>query len=211
MASATIFIIMAVVTFLALVGGSIASAFSASNIFESTVFNNDKQARDAHSNLTISAALGFSGIAVLLLIAIIAAFTEGFSVKEFSQEFFENMSPSQLDLEKAEAGQRNIAAGQSGRLITMFIWIGITILIIACAILASIGTSQIGNLTTQDDRSRSAYGSGITASVLLWISAVSSIGALIFYIILRNYRTAQLKELKEYNAQFKETVTIYHE
>ncbi|MFK5969295.1 MAG: hypothetical protein QM487_04140 [Candidatus Marithrix sp.] len=210
MASTIIFVILAIVTILTLIGGSVATAVASSNIFDSTEFNNNKTARDAHSNLTISSAVGFSGVAVILLITIIAAFSGGFSVKEFSDEFFANINPSVLDLENAEEGERVLKAGQTGRTITMIVWIIITILIIAVAILASIGTGQIGGLVNQDDKSRSAYGSGIAGSVLLWISVISSIGALVFYFILRNYRTSQLKEVSVYNSNYTETTQIVH-
>jgi hypothetical protein len=210
MSSTIIFVILAIITVLTLIGGSVSIAISSSNIFESKEFNNNKKARDAHSNLTISSAVGFSGVAVILLITIIAAFSGGFSVKEFSDEFFANINPSVLDLENSMNGERVLKSGQTGRTVVLIVWIAITILAIAVAILGSIGTGQIGSLSNQDDKSRSAYGSGIAGSVFLWISSFSSIGALVFYFILRNYRTNQLKEISQYNNNYTETTHISH-
>jgi hypothetical protein len=79
MASTTLFIVMVVLVCILLLTSDVAAAVAASDVYSSSFYNTNSSLQSAHQYLTISAALGWTVLGVLIIMVIVAAVAGGFN------------------------------------------------------------------------------------------------------------------------------------
>jgi hypothetical protein len=123
MSANVVFVIMTVIAAILLLVASITSAVGAEDTFNSPLYNTEAKIRSAHQYLTIASALGWSSLAVLIVILITAAVAGGFSTTEVSDALLSKGSPTKEDLLAAYKGEKELSAGQTTQIIVIVILI----------------------------------------------------------------------------------------
>lgn len=198
MASTMLFVILIIIVLALLLTISITSAIAAADIASSSAYNIDQKARDAHQQLTIAASLGWSALAILIAILIMAAVTGGFTKDEISNELLNSKTPSKKDLLAVYKNEKELSKGQSISLIVLIVLFIIAIITFVIGILNAIAATNISPIQNVDNKTHTAYTESIIGAVV-GIAGVVIIGISIWiYMVLRNNRKKQISQLRNY-------------
>lgn len=197
MASNALFIIMTIIAAILLLVSGISAAIAASDAFSSSFYSNSK-IRSAHQYLTISAALGISAVATLILILVVAAISGQFTSTEFSQAFFSKTSPTKEDIIAAYKAEKSLSAEHTTQIIVLVVLIIVAIIALVVGILSAIGAIQLGSSSQQDNKSRSAYTAAIVSAITGIGGIIMMIIAVVVYFTIRNSRLKTEKDLQAY-------------
>lgn len=201
MASTILFVIMSIIAGLLLLIVSLTASIGAANISKSTFYNADQRVRSAHQYLIITAALGWSSLAVLVIILIVAAIAGGFTRVEVSEALLTKSSPDKSDLLQAYRGQKELSSGHTTQIVVLVVLIALTIITFALAVLTVLAAIQIGGMRRRDSRANTAYTLAIIAAVAGVGSIAIMIIAVIAYMSVRSAREKQLKETADFVAR----------
>jgi hypothetical protein len=197
MVSTVLFVAMAIIAIILLIIASVTASITAADVFGSPLYNTELQIRAAHQYATIAAILGWSSVAVLLLVFIVAAFTGGFTTTEVSEALLSKDNLNKADIITLYTEEKELSTGQITRVIVLVVLIIVAIITFIVGVLAAIAAGYIGSAPVKDAQISSAYTYAI-------ISAVSGIAGIIFMIIaiityaaIRSVRATQLKEVQE--------------
>ena len=208
MASSVLFVVMTIFAAILLFVASLMASISATDAFNSTLYNNDARIRSAHQYLTIAAALGWSALVVLIVVLIVAAVSGGFTTVEVSEALLVKNNPTRGDLIAAYRGEKELSAGHTTQIIVLIILIIVAIIAFIVGVLATIGAIQLSEMTQQDDKSRVAY----TYAIIAAASGIGGIGimmiAIIVYIGIRSARAKQLAELEVFERRTEQILGV---
>ena len=201
MASTLLFIVMVIMAAILLFTSSLTSTIGAVDSFASSYYNSDIKLRSAHQYLTISAALGWSSLALLIVILIVAAAAGGFSTVKVSDQMLLKPNPTPEEISAVSNAEKELSSGKTTRTILIIILILIALITFLIGILSAIGAVYLGELDQQDSNSRSAY----TQSIISSISGVGGIGimfvAIFVYISIRSDNDSEIGKLQLYEQQ----------
>lgn len=197
MPSPIAFSILSILAGILLIVTSLFVTLAAINIFSSSSYQGSTTAQNAHRLLTIAASLGWSSLAVLIVVIIAAVAGGGFSVSEVSDSLLSKDRLSREDLLLAYKGEKKLSSGNTMSIIVLIVLIILTIVSILVGVLAAWAAIELGQLSTPDDPAKTAYSQAI-------IGAVASLGviglfivATIVYFGIRNIRSEKLKDLQK--------------
>lgn len=208
MASTLLFVILVIIAALLLLTASITATLAANNAFSSARYNSDNTVRSAHQNLVFSAALGWSALAILIVILIVAVVAGGFSNIDISDAFLNNTSPTKEDLVNAYRGQKELSAGHTTQIVVLVVLILLCIVTIIVGILAAVAASQLSGVRNRDDKIDTAYSEAIAAAV----SGIAGIALMIFatlsYAWIRAARANKLKQLEAFETKTEQALGV---
>lgn len=189
------FVIMTVIAGLLLLTASITATIAAADIFESAFYNTDVQARTAHQYLTVSAAMGWSALVVLIIALLIAIFMGGFSTVTVSDEMLIKPSPTADEIVLVNQAYRVLSTGRTTQLIVLIVFILVTLATLIMGVLAAVGAVNLGEMDQQDDKSRSAYTAAIIATLTGLVGGGVMFAMSLSYAWLRSARDEELGKI----------------
>lgn len=195
MVSHVMFVIMTVIAGLLLLTASITATIAAADIFESAFYNTDVQARTAHQYLTVSAAMGWSALVVLIIALLIAIFMGGFSTVTVSDEMLIKPSPTADEIVLVNQAYRVLSTGRTTQLIVLIVFILVTLATLIMGVLAAVGAVNLGEMDQQDDKSRSAYTAAIIATLTGLVGGGVMFAMSLSYAWLRSARDEELGKI----------------
>ena len=204
MASAVLFIVMAIIACILLLVVSLTATAGAIDTFNSVYYTSDPNIRSAHQYLTISAALGWSSLAILIVILVVAAIAGGFSTVEISEALLTKTNPTKEDLIAAYRGERELAAGYTTQIIVLITLIILAIVIFIIGSLSAVAASSIANMKQRDSYANSAYTYSIVTAVIAILGIGIMITAIIAYWGIKIARDTQLKEVEVFDKKIQQ-------
>lgn len=208
MTSTVLFVTMVIIAAILLFVSSLTATLGAANAYSSSFYNSSSKIRSAHQYLTISAAMGWSALAVLIIILIVAAVAGGFSTVEVSEILLTKTNPTKEDLVVAYKGEKELSSGHITQIVVLIILIIIAIITLIVGILSAVAAFQLAGVINRDSKSQSAYVQAI-------ISAVSGIGgigimivAVIAYVSIRSARNKKLKDIEEFEKKVEKQLGV---
>jgi uncharacterized membrane protein YidH (DUF202 family) len=201
MAAGVWFVILAILACVLLFLASLGSAVAAADIAGSSEFQKNSTVRSAHYNLTIAAILGWTSLAVLIVIICILGKYTGLAP---AKTFVIGQILTQDQLVTLEAKEKALAAAQTAELFGLVVLIIIGIIALAVGILAAIGASQLSGVFNLDALLNSAY----TWAIVAAIAGIGGIGIMIIIIIAEiAAKSATDKAFDAANAEIKAAKT----
>lgn len=199
---------MAVIACILLFIASLTATIGAADAFGSIYYNSDPKVRGAHQYLTIAAALGWSALAVLIIILIVAAVAGAFNTGESVDALLKKEEPTKSDLIEAYKGEKELESTNTSQIIVLIILIMVAIVTFIVGILASIAAIDLGGVTTRDDKVTNAY----TMAVVSAISGVGGIGiilvAVVTYISIRSAKEAKIREIEAFEKKAEDELGV---
>lgn len=187
-------IISVVLLFIASIGASIA----AGSIFGSSVYSTSSKARSAHSYLTAAAVLGWSSIAILIIILLVAAWSGVFTTVTIPESWSTAGILTRQDLATAMLERKQLSEGHGAQILVLIFLIIIAIITFIIGILAAIAAGEIAAIAGGDSRSRNAY----TWSVVAAVGGIGGIVAMfIAVLVYMSLRSTMAKEVQTLNAE----------
>lgn len=192
-------ILAAVLLFVA----SLTATIGASDIFNSSLYNSTPEIRSAHQYLTTASIIGWSLLAVLVVVFIVAIIAGEFKSSEITDVLKSKEKLTKDDLKKIFKEKEELSSGQKAQIIIIIVLIILTIITLVLGILAVAAAVNLSG-STGDDKIRSAYIQAIISS----LAGVGGIGIMIVIIITYfSVRSARKKNLEEIEEEIKEIKT----
>lgn len=197
MVSTVLFLVMAIIAIMLLIIASVTASIAAADAFESSLYNKEPKIRAAHQYAAIAAVLGWSSVAVLVVVFTVAAFTGGFTTAEVSEALLAKDNFGKMDIIALYNEDKELSAGQITRIVVLIVLIIVAVVTFIIGILAAIAATYLGSSPEKDDKASSAYTYAV-ASAVAGIAGIIFMGIAVFtYAVLRNTRSAKLREIKD--------------
>jgi len=196
MASTLLFIIMTVIAAILLLTCSITSTIGASDAISSNQYGIDPRMNNAHQYLTISAALDWSSLVVLIVIISVAA-SQGALKIEFSKDFLNQKVFSKEDLAAAYKGERELSSENTLQITLIVIFVLLSIVIFTSGILSASAATQLSGVKTPDSAAISSYHYAITTAILGILSFSLLVIAIVSYFYFRKSRKDDAAKVNE--------------
>lgn len=197
MPSTTVLVIMFVIAVLLLVVITFASTVAASDLTKSTYYNGPTGGplRNAHKYLTIAAVIGWSALAVMVIIFGVAWYAGALTLPVITPAFLNNAAPSEADIVKAHETQQKIEGVTTTGVVLIIVLISLAIVIFVAAVLCVIAAADIAKVSIRDDKANTAYTASIVGAVAGVGVTLSVVVALISYLGIRTYQQQESKKL----------------
>jgi len=209
MAAATVlFIVMAVIACILLFIASLSATISAADAYASNQYAIDAKIRGAHQYLAIAAALGWSALAVLIVILIVAVVAGAFKESEVSEAVLTKQEVTKSDLIASYKAEKELESGNTAQIVVLIILIMVAIITFIVGILATIAAVDLGGVITRDDKVENAY----TFAVVSAVSGVGGIGIILVavaaYIGVRAAKAAKIREIEAFEKRAEDELGV---
>lgn len=192
------FLIVAILSSILLLIASISATIAAIQVSSNTNYNGNENLNNAHKYLTISAALGWSSLATLIVIMIMVGIAGGYFQRgyDYARQFSKN--PNTNDLAEAYKEKKELLSGHTAQIITLIFLILIIIVTLLVGIFSAIAAAQIQSASANSTSQTKGYAAAVVAAV----SAIGGTGllliSLIIFIIFDRKRSTDLKKTEGY-------------
>lgn len=197
------FLIVAILSSILLLIASISATIAAIQVSSNTNYNGNENLNNAHKYLTISAALGWSSLATLIVIMIMVGIAGGYFQRgyDYARQFSKN--PNTNDLAEAYKEKKELLSGHTAQIITLIFLILIIIVTLLVGIFSAIAAAQIQSASSNSTNTNStSQTKGYAAAVVAAVSAIGGTGllliSLIIFIIFDRKRKTDLKKTEGY-------------
>lgn len=189
MVNATLAIVSIIFVLVILVIVAIVTLLAASELYNSTLYQNSQVVRNAHKYITL-AGLCFWSIFILLLISfLIAFFADVFSVPEIASTFLQKnttVAQTQAYLQQQKLANGGVAA-------TLFLGVLVVSIIgvIAGSIFAALCASELRGVSGLDAKASRALTEAIISTIGGLLALVGLIAGTVVYTEVRSFRHQQ--------------------
>lgn len=208
MASVSLFIIMAILAGMLLLAASITATIGANEIGNSIFYNSSTNAFTARQHLTIAAALGWSGLAVLVVILIIGAITGGWRQEEIPRSILHETQPDAADVMVLTRAQTRLESRDIIQLVLLIILIVIALIALVIGIEGVVAAIAIGNMRNRDSPANSAHAEAIATAVIGFVAMVVLIITILIYAQIRSARLKHLEEIHHFLQVYNNSTTV---
>lgn len=190
-------IVFVVLVLVILVVSSVYAVLGAINSFNSAYYNVSAPLRSAYSYLTIAGALGFSVVLVLFVIALVAIFTDGFTVESATDELLKKQSFSGEDIATLAQHRKHLKSSGTAQIFVLTVVIILFVMTFVVGILATIAAVDIGGMLSKDTTAETAYTDAVVASVLGMSSIFFTLMIVVAYLGVRSSRLEKILAVED--------------
>lgn len=200
MAVTLVFIIMIILAIITIFISALLSTIGAVDAFDSAWFNTAPNLRTAHQYLTISAAMSWATLTILIIIVIVAACMGNFSVPQL------NKTNTGDNRRITNEYTKSFAESNSTYIILLVVMVLLALSNIAYGILQLLATLDISSLTVKDSHASNAYTMALVASIMSLLSLIFLCIACVAYYMIYRGNQKFIAAINEKPSPVKETV-----
>lgn len=196
-----LFVVMAALAGIALLVASITATIGAADSFGSSFYNSDELTRSAHQYLTVASALFWSALIVMIIALVIAVFAGLFTATTISDALLLKRDPTVSEIASVKQASQELIGSRTIQLIVLIMLVLISLTVFIAAILSAVGAANLGEMTQQDNSSRSAYTASIVAAITGLITGVLMFIVTLVYSRLRAARDEEIGKMLLFTEQ----------
>lgn len=154
--------------------------------------------KNAHTYLLIATCLGWSSIAIMLVVIIVGLTTHLFYSPPVSDVISKKTTPTKEDLKKVLDEINQLSSSRTIQWALLFALIVVTIFTIIMGIMAVIASIEIGGITVPlDSYAKQARTMAVITAVISLVCIFFLVVSLVVYIMVRKSREKELEKLEK--------------